>query len=215
MRIANIVIYSKIWIGVFIIAQLAIGHHVQAQTTAYASDQVGNPTAKSSISASIPVTAQVLPTCTSPILATANIDLGALDRVLPETQIALNIQCSGAFRIGLVSSNGGLRTAMVAPSGYSGLRDYNLALYIRDNTNANTVSLTCPASSLAATAISSNCSANLRGPATGLSPGFKVNAPSNGKACYLLISNVPLGTNTLVAATDYADILTINVTAAT
>lgn len=201
--------------GMITITQLAICNHSHAQTTAYASDQMGNPTSINAIALSIPVTAQVAPTCTSPILSTANIELGALDRVLPETQVTLNIQCSGAFRIGLVSSNGGLRTAMAAPSGYSSLRDYNLALHIRDNTNAETVSLTCPASSLTATAVSSNCSANLRGPATGLSPGFKVNAPSNGKACYLLISNVPLGPNTLVAATDYTDTLTINVTAAT
>lgn len=215
MRRPNNAIYSMIAASVVIIVQFAIFHRSWAQTTAYASDQAGNPTSKNFISASIPVTAQVLPTCTSPILPTTNIDLGALDRVLPETQITLNIQCSGAFRIGLVSSNGGLKTAVAPPVGYSGLRDYNLALYIRDNTNADTVSLTCPASSLAATAVSSSCSANLRGPATGLSPGFKVNSPSNGKACYLLISNAPLGTNTLVAATDYTDILTINVTAAT
>lgn len=198
-----------------LIASLLNFQGCNAQSTSYAADQSGNPTNLNSISLFIPVTAIVSPVCASTAALTASLDLGTLDRALPDTQVALNIQCSGAFHMGLTSGNGGLKSAAVTPAGYTSLRDYKVTLHIRDNANTDYSSLTCTASALVSSASGSACSNNIRGPATGASPSFMVNGPSTGNGSYLTISDAPLTTNILVAATDYIDTLTISITAAT
>ncbi len=185
-----------------------------ALVTAYAADQTGNPSGPSNIVLSVPVTAQVGAACATTALPTTTVNLGALDQALPDTQVSLSIQCSGPFRMGLVSTNGGLKSAATAPTGFANLRDYSVALHIKDNASVDHPSSTCVASLLTPTASASTCTTNLRGPATSTGPNFLVSTASTGQASYLLISNAPLGSGVLVGASDYSDTLTITLTAA-
>ena len=180
---------------------------------AYAKDNGGGPTSPNDIALSIPVTATIGTTCGTTTLPNATVNVGELNAVIPNTQVALTIQCTAAFRMGLVSSNGGLRSGVVAPTGYTNQRDYNVSLHIVDNTLAGHDSSTCLASQL--TTGSSACS-NLIGPAASSAPGFRVaSASTNQSGSYLLISNANLtGSNILVSDTGYTDTLTITLTAA-
>jgi hypothetical protein len=181
--------------------------------TAYAKDNGGGPTSPNNITIGVPVTAKIGAVCGTTTLPNATVNVGELNAVLPNTQVALTIQCTGAFRMGLVSSNGGLKSGVAAPSGYTNLRDYNVALHIVDDTLAGNDSSTCLASQL--TTGSSACP-NLIGPATSSAPGFRVaNTSTNQSGSYLLISNANLaGSNILVSDTGYTDTLTITLSAA-
>jgi|SRR5579872_502841 len=182
-------------------------------TTAYAKDNGGGPTSPNNIPLFIEVTAKISSACGTTTLPNATVNVGELNAVLPNTQVALDINCTGAFRMALVSSNGGLKSGVAAPAGYTNLRDYNVSLHIVDNTLAGNDSSTCLASQL--TTGSSACP-NLIGPATSSAPGFRVpNASNNQSGSYLLISNANLsGPNILVSDTGYTDTLTITLTAA-
>jgi hypothetical protein len=210
VRRAAVIISVVTWVGA-----LAAAGAASALTTAYAADEAGNPTSVDHVTVTIPVTAQVGAACGTTTLPNTTVLLGELSQALTSTQVALTIQCTGAFRMGIVSSNGGLKSAVGAVTGYTNQRDYNVALHIVDNSNTDNVSSTCLASSLTATAPGSICATNLRGPATAATPGFQVASPSTGKSSYLLISDAPLGSNILVSGSDYSDTLTITLTAAT
>ncbi len=204
-------------VALFLLSASALFVHsgtAAAQVTAYAADQAGQPTSIDRVSLAIPVTARVAPSCASTALPNSIINLGNLDLTLPNTQVALTIQCNATFHVGLTSSNGGMKTAANAPPGYTGVRDYNIALHIKDNTDAENVSSTCLASSLTPAAGSTACSANLRGPATSTAPGFTISGPSTGRTSYLLISNAPKSQDILIGAADYSDTLTITLAAA-
>jgi hypothetical protein len=188
----------------------ALAHGFQV---AYASDNGGGPSGPNEIDVGVLVTAEIPSSCGTTTLPNATVNVGELNAVIANTQVALTINCSAAFRMGLVSSNGGLRSGVAAPAGYTNLRDYNVSLHIVDNTLAGNDSSTCHASQL--TTGSSAC-LNLIGPATSSAPGFRVaNASNNQSGSYLLISNTALtGSNILVSDNGYTDTLTITLTAA-
>jgi hypothetical protein len=193
---------------------LAMATSALADTTIYASDNTGGPPSPTFIALGIPVTAQVGAACDGTTLPKTTVDMGVLNQALTLHQVELAIVCNGPFRMGIVSSNGGMLSGAPTPGGYANLRDYNVQLDIVDNNNAHNFSSTCLASSLTASAPSSTCATNLRGPASTSSPGFEVITPSNGKTSELDITDAPLPVGTLVAATDYTDTLTITLSAA-
>jgi hypothetical protein len=159
---------------------------------------------------SIPVTASVSATCGATTLPTTSVNVGELTATL-NTQVPFIIKCTSAFRMGVVSSSGGMVSAAPAVAGYTNQRDYAVTLFVKDDTATVNQSSTCLASTL--TAASASCS-NLRGPASTAAPGFKVNGPSNNQSgSYLLISGAPTGSDLLVSASDYVDTLTVTLSA--
>ena len=197
-------------VAVVALIQASAAHATFVQgTTVYASDNGGGPSSPNSAPLSIPVTASVGTACGTTTLPTTTVNVGELNATL-NTQVALTIKCTGSFRMGVVSANGGLVTTGIAPAGYTTLRDYNVSLHIIDDTLAANDSSTCAASTL--TAGSTSC-LNLIGPATTSAPTFKVPTSSNNQTgSYLLISGAYTGTNILVAGPGYTDTLTITLT---
>ena len=166
---------------------------------------------------SIPVTASIGNYCGTTTLPTTLVHLGDLTLAL-STQVAMTIQCNGAFRMGVQSQNGGMLLGAPgsAPSGYTNLRDYDVTLNIVDNSNVTHTSSTCHASTLTATA-ALPCT-NLIGPASNSAPGFLVSTASTGKASNLTISGAYTGSDILMSSNgvaNYGDILVITLSAAT
>lgn len=186
-----------------------------ASTVAYAADQNGRPTAVDHITLVIPVSATVEPACTALNPERSTVDLQELARPLPTASIGLTIRCNSAFRMAVVSHNGGLKSPLPAPEGYTNIRDYRVALQVTDDSNHEHVSATCNASALSPTAANSDCATSLRGPASGGASTFLVGAPSNDKPSYLRISDAPAPAGILVSGTGYEDALTITLSAAT
>ena len=122
-----------------------------------------------------------------------------------------SLNCTGPSRVAVVSSNGGLKTAGTAPSGYAVLAPYDVSLHLVSNTPA-TADATCAAATLVAG--TGTCSA-FRGPAS-TTQGLRIGAPStNQTGSYLRVAaaayNQAVGP-TLVAG-EYADTLTVTLSA--
>jgi hypothetical protein len=171
----------------------------------------GGPTVGPPAALSIPVTASVSATCGATSLPVTTVNVGELTQTL-NTQVPFTVRCSSAFRMGVVSSNGGMTSAASAAPGYTNQRDYGVTLVVKDDTAALNTSSTCLASTL--TTSSSSCP-DLRGPASAAAPGFRVTQPSNNQTgSYLLINGAPTGSDLLVSAADYTDTLTVTLSAA-
>lgn len=122
-----------------------------------------------------------------------------------------SLNCTGPARVGVVSSNGGLKTAGTAPSGYAVLAPYDVSLHLVSNT-PTTADATCAAAALVAG--TGTCAAFL-GPAS-TTQGLRIGAPStNQTGSYLRVAasayNQAVGP-TLVAG-EYADTLTVTLSA--
>lgn len=155
----------------------------------------------------IPVTASVGTTCGTTVLPNPTITYPDLTAALSSNQITLPIKCSAAFRIGVVSSNGGMKSASPVVTGYSNLRNYNVSLNIVDDASAVHAAGPCLASTMKT---GGSCSSML-GPSD--TSGLSVGAASNGAGSYLQVSDAPVGSNILVTASDYTDTLTITLSA--
>ena len=122
-----------------------------------------------------------------------------------------SLNCTGPARVAVVSSNGGLKTAGTAQSGYSVLAPYNVSLHLVSNTPA-TADATCAAATLVAG--TGTCAAFV-GPAS-TTQGLRIAAPStNQTGSYLRVAaaayNQMVGP-TLIAG-EYADTLTVTLSA--
>ena len=175
-----------------------------AQTTAVSG---GNP---NHIDLSIPVTASVASRCGFSIGGTYS----ATDLNGGFTHdFTFALQCNLASRTAVVSANGGLLApGATPPSGYTRLAPYHVALNLVGNPGVAGASADCEAAALAAAAA---LPCTFRGPAT-TSSGLKLGgASSNVAGSYLRVS-APLyaGTGKLVASSEYADVLTVTLSAA-
>jgi len=174
-----------------------------AATTAYAVGQ-GSP---NNIPLSVPVTASITASCGFAPDAAPNDSYFApnLDHGFTH-DTAFVLQCATPLRMAIVSTNGGLQTAVPAPSGYTALAPYDVTLNIVGD-GAVTASGTCAAATLSASA-GSPCA--FRGPASS-GQGLKLNVPSNNQPGSYVRVSAPLypGPSILVASTGYADTLTV------
>ena len=180
-----------------------------AQTTIYAPGD-GSP---NSIGLPINVTASVGGRCG---FADGGVPSGTFDQrnfdVTGFTHDFLfSLNCTGPARVAVVSSNGGLKTAGVVPSGYSTLAPYSVNLHLVSNT-PTTADATCTAASLVAT--TGSCS-DFLGPAS-TTQGLRIGSPStNQTGSYLRVFaasyNQVVGP-TLIAG-EYADTLTVTLSA--
>ena len=122
-----------------------------------------------------------------------------------------SLNCTGPARVGIVSSNGGLKTGGPAPSGYAVLAPYDVSLHLVSNT-ATVADATCAVATLVAG--TGSCAAFL-GPAS-TTQGLRIDAPStNQSGSYLRVAaaayNQVVGP-TLIAG-EYADTLTVTLSA--
>src|SRR5581483_9264765 len=141
---------TALTIGLSLAAALAAAGSARAlpRDIAYASDNGGGPTNPNFVPVSLQVTAKIGTTCGTTTLPDATVNLGELNGAISDHQVAISVKCTGAFRMGVVSANGGLKAGVAVPSGYANLRDYNVALHIVDDTLAANDSSTCLASQL-------------------------------------------------------------------
>lgn len=175
-----------------------------AQTTAYAAGQ-GSP---NQIVLSIPVTASVGGRCT---FATGSAPSGTYDQ--PNFDVlglnhdfTFELECTGPSRVAVVSTNGGLKTAGSAPTGYTTLAPYDVTLnLVGSSTTANQ---TCQVATLVT---GSTCA--FLGPAT-TTQGLRLASNSiNQNGTYLRVSAPPYAAATQLVAGNYADTLTVTVSA--
>lgn len=122
-----------------------------------------------------------------------------------------SLNCTGPARVAVVSSNGGLKTAGTAPSGYAVLAPYDVSLHLVSNTPA-TADATCAAAALV---VGTGACAAFRGPAS-TTQGLRIGAPStNQTGSYLRVAasayNQVVGPTLL--AGEYADTLTVTLSA--
>jgi hypothetical protein len=122
-----------------------------------------------------------------------------------------SLNCTGPARVGVVSTNGGLKAAGAAPPGYAVLANYDVSLHLVSNTAAVADS-TCAVATLVAG--TGSCAAFL-GPASA-TQGLRIGAPStNRTGSYLRVaaaSHDQAAGPTLVAG-EYADTLTVTLSA--
>jgi hypothetical protein len=181
-----------------------------AQTTAYAPGQ-GSP---NQIQLNIDVIASVGGRCGFADLGTpsGSFDKRNFDVTGFTHDFLFSLNCTGPARIAVVSSNGGLKTAGSAPSGYSVLAPYDVSVHLVSNTAA-VADATCAAGTLIAG--TGTCAA-FRGPVTA-TQGLRIAAAStNQTGSYLRVAAVAYNQAvgpTLIAG-EYADTLTITLSAA-
>lgn len=201
---------SRRSLGALLLAASAtLAMPASAQTTAYAPGD-GAP---NSIALTIDVKASVGGRCGFAELGAPNgtFDQRNFDVTGFTHDFLFSLNCTGPARVGVVSSNGGLKTAGSAPSGYAVLAPYDVSLHLVSNTPA-TADATCAAAALVAG--TGTCAAFL-GPAS-TSQGLRIGAPStNQTGSYLRVAasayNQAVGP-TLVAG-EYADTLTVTLSA--
>ena len=171
----------------------------------------GTITNPSSGSLSIPVTAKVAASCqfngTGPsgFYNVTNINAGFTN------DFDFSVSCSGAFRVGVVSSNGALTApAGALPAGFTASAPYNVTLDLKGDT-LDTGQIVCAASTL--TVASGSPCTQFRGPSSG-TQGLLLNGPSTGTSNTSLVRiSAPAysGVNTLIATNTYADTLTVTI----
>ncbi len=118
------------------------------------------------------------------------------------------LQCNCPSRVAVVSANGGLLAPVSGvPQGFSNLAPYEVTLSLTGNAGVQTVNSGCQASTLSG---SSAIPCSFRGPASA-TQGLRLGgAAGNVSGSYLRVSAPPYsGSAVLVAASTYADTLTI------
>lgn len=196
-------------IGAALIAAASPLSAVSAQTTAYAPGD-GSP---NSIALTIDVKASVGGRCGFAELGapSGTFDQRNFDVTGFTHDFLFSLNCTGPARVGVVSTNGGLKTGGVAQSGYAVLAPYDVSLHLVSNT-PTTADATCAAATLVAS--TGTCSAFL-GPAS-TTQGLRIGAPStNQTGSYLRVAAAAynqMAGPTLVAG-EYADTLTVTLSA--
>lgn len=132
------------------------------------------------------------------------------------------LDCTGAFRVGVVSLNGGLLTGGSVPSGYGNKAPYDVQLNLRNDANTVTATSACQAAQLFAANNAATCTAqyltggtNFSGAAS-TTRGLRVNGAATSLATNQIIrvkANAYAGPDILTAGT-YTDTLTVTVSVA-
>lgn len=175
-----------------------------AQSTAYAVGQ-GSP---NQLQLSIPVTASVGGRCgfkagaePSGSYNQPNFDVNGLSRDFP-----FELECTGPSRVGVVSTNGGLKTAGTVPTGYATLAPYAVQLNLVGSTA--TATATCPAAQLV-----SGQACSFLGPAT-TTAGLRLGVASLGQSgSFLRVSAPAYAGSSILVDGNYSDVLTVTASA--
>jgi len=134
---------------------------------------------------------------------------GTIDTTTWSNQFPFTLECTGPFRIAVVSTNGGLQGPPTSDPGYTALAPYNVSLNVVRT--GGTTTGACTAADLLASAVTA---CTMRGTASP-TVGLPVPNPSYQLAGSYLQVDAPAyaGTATLVAG-NYADTLTVTVSPA-
>jgi hypothetical protein len=146
-----------------------------------------------------------------------NLDTAGFDESFP-----FKLDCTGAFRVGIVSLNGGLLTSGSVPTGYGVKAPYDVQLNLQSDLGAVTATSACQAAELLTSNLSASCTAqyltggaNFSGAAS-TTRGLRVNGAATLAATTQTIrvkANAYAGPNILTAGT-YTDTLTVTVSVA-
>jgi len=176
---------------------------------------VTEPGYASNIPVTVPVTAKVTPSCgfDPANLPSGTLNWGDLNNAF-DGQINFGLRCNTPLNVGVVSSNGGLKSGASAASGYTALRDYQVELFLQGS--PATADANCQASALVAAG-----ACTFRGPATttAASGGLFLNGSAVNGGGYVSGSFIRVhdsayaGASTLVASPTYADTLTLTLSA--
>ena len=213
------------WAIILGAAGLAFANPAQAQT-AYAAG-AGYPSpydTPNSIPLTIQVSASVGGRCG---FATGNAPNGSVNAPNIDTtgfdqSFNFILDCTGAFRVGVLSLNGGLLTGGSVPTGYGNKAPYDVQLNLRNDANTFTATSACQASQLFAANNAASCTAqyltggtNFSGAAS-TTRGLRVNGAATSLATNQTIrvkANAYAGPDILTAGT-YTDTLTVTVSVA-
>lgn len=139
---------------------------------------------------------------------------GFIDTTTWSKDFEFTIDCNTASRVGVVSTNGGLKTAgTITDPGYLGLAPYEVALFL--DGNLVDASGNCSAASLLASA---GTPCTFRGPAAP-GQGMALLSPSKDQSGSKLTvsapaySTTPAGASTTLVSGSYTDTLTITIAA--
>jgi len=167
------------------------------------------------IPVTVPVTAKVTPNCgfDPGNLPSGTLNWGDLNNAF-DGQVNFGLRCNTPLNVGVVSSNGGLKSGASVASGYTALRDYQVELFLQGS--PATADANCFASALVS---AGGCS--FRGPATSTASsgglflnGTAVNAGGYVSGSFIRVhDSAYAGANTLVASPTYADTLTLTLSA--
>lgn len=175
-----------------------------AQTTAYAVGQ-GSP---NQITLSIPVTASVGGRCgfAAGSAPSGTYNQPDFDVIGLNHDFSFALECTGPSRVAVVSTNGGLKTGGSAPTGYTTLAPYDVTLnLVGSSTTANQ---TCQVATLVT---GSTCT--FLGPAS-TTQGLRLASNSISQTgTYLRVSAPPYAAPAQLVAGNYADTLTVTVSA--
>ena len=178
-----------------------------AQTTAIANG------APSDITLGVPVTASVASACGFASGAAPS-EAFAIPTDLNNAfthDVGFTLQCTVASRIAVVSAHGGLLTPMPAPSGYTALRNYNVALHVVGDAGVIPADGSCAVATLKST--DATCAFyGAASPSVGL--GLSGSSYNQGGSYLRLSSAAYAASATLVASNNYSDTLTVTLSAA-
>ena len=204
---------------------LAFANPAQAQTTVYAA---GSPspynTPPNSITlAPIQVMASVGGRCgfAAGNAPNGSVNAPGFDTLGFDQSFPFILDCTGAFRVGVVSTNRGLLTDGAVPTGYGVKAPYDVQLNLRSDSGLTATSA-CQAAELVAGNNAATCTAryltsgtNFSGNAS-TSPGLRVNGAATLPSTTQTIrvkANAYAGPDILTAGT-YTDTLTVTVSTA-
>ena len=192
-------------IAAFVCSSL-VAREAAAQTTAYAAGQGGY--SPNDLTVTIPVIASVGGRCGFVTAPSGSHNEPNFDDHAWQQDFAFQLDCTGAFRLAVLSSNGGLRTSGVVPTGYSTLAPYNVALHVVGN--ASTLdSPTCSAGTL-----TSGSTCPYVGTASNATGFYHAGPSTLQSGSYVRVSAPPYtGAETLISG-NYADTLTVTVSVA-
>ncbi len=217
---------SRLSIGFLLsLAGLACAAPVQAQTanTAYAVGYPAPYNAPNNVPLSIPVRASVGGRCG---FAAGNAPSGSViatnfDTLGFDESFDFVLDCTGSFRVGVVSQNGGLLTGGAVPPGYSVKAPYDVELELSNDANATESSL-CQAAQLIASNNAANCTAyydtggaNFSGPASA-TRGLYLSGPATSATTIqeIRVTADPYNGPDILTAGTYNDTLTVTVSVA-
>ena len=221
------------WVLILTAGGLAFASPAHAQlltptpNTAYAADinTPANFTQRSVVLPAIPVTASVGGRCG---FAAGNAPTGSrnfpnFDTLGLFAEFAFKLDCTGAFRVGVLSTSGGLVTSGAVPTGYTNKAPYDVGLSLQSDSGTVTATSACRASELvSAGSPTSMCSPqflaaglNFSGVAS-TSSGLRVSGAATNLSTIQTIrvkANAYAGSDILTAG-DYKDTLTVTVSTA-
>ena len=211
------------WTLILTAGGLAFASPVQAQTTAYAAGYAPPYNTPNSITLKpIKVMASVGGRCGFATGTALNGSVNApnLDTIGFDQSFDFFLDCTGSFRVGVVSLNGGLLTGGPAPTGYGIKAPYDVQLNLQNAAGAPTTSA-CEAAVLSATNAPGSCTAKYLTGGTNFSGAASTTRGLlvSGAALPTTVQKIRVKANAyagsdILTAGNYSDTLTVTVSTA-